>query len=219
MRERRWDIFFIVIFSLFACTSAISDAIPTLGVAIGPHAGFLGRLNWGYGHATDPLFIRPPVWMRFVTGLSAFVYGPFYLLLVYCLARGKNWIQVPAIMYATAISVVTGVVVFGAEFFGEDPAMRVQNVPKFLVANVWYVLIPLLLLARSVLQRGGPVSRLRGSNGLGGAATEARGQSLRVSPAKAKASSHNDSAVQPCRSPSVVSDTRKTVTQKRAGLS
>jgi hypothetical protein len=148
LRERRWDIFFMVVFTLFACTSAVSDAIPTLGVAIGPHASFLGRINWAYGHDTDPLFIRPPHWMRFVTGLSAFVYGPFYLLLVFCLAKGKNWIQVPAIMYATAISFITGVVVFGAEFFGEDPAMRVQNVPKFLVANVWYVLLPLLLLAR-----------------------------------------------------------------------
>ena len=137
--KRRWDIFFMVVFGLFACTSAVSDAIPTLGVAIGPHASFLGRINWAYGHDTDPLFIRPPVWMRFVTGLSAFVYGPFYLLLVYCLATGRNWIQVPAVMYATAISFITGVVVFGAEFFGTDPAMRVQNVPKFLVANVWYV--------------------------------------------------------------------------------
>jgi hypothetical protein len=157
LRERRWDIFFMVVFALFACTSAVSDAIPTLGVAIGPHASFLGRINWAYGHDTDPLFIRPPNWMRFVTGLSAFVYGPFYLLLVYCLAKGKNWIQVPAIMYATAISVITGVVVFGAEFFGEDAAMRVQNVPKFLVANVWYVLLPLLLLAR--MRREKPFTR------------------------------------------------------------
>jgi hypothetical protein len=149
LRERRWDIFFMVVFALFTVTSAIADAIPTLGLNISQHAPtWFGRANWSYGHDTDPLFIRPPHWMRFVTGLSAFVYGPFYLLLVYCLAKGKNWIQVPAVMYATAISVVTGVVVFGAEFFGEDPAMRVQNVPKFLAFNLPYVIIPLLLLAR-----------------------------------------------------------------------
>ncbi len=149
LRERRWDIFFIVVFSLFACTSVLSDLVPTIGLKIAQHdASFLGRINWAYGHDTDPLFIHPPVWMRFVTGLSAFVYGPFYLLLVYCLAKGKNWIQVPAIMYATAISVITGVVVFGAEFFSEDHALRVQNVTKFLGANLPYVIIPLLLLAR-----------------------------------------------------------------------
>lgn len=149
LRERRVDIFFIVVFAIFACTSAISDAIPTLGLDISQHAStWFGRANWSYGHDTDPLFIHPPVWMRFVTGLSAFVYGPFYLVLVYALARGRNWIQVPAVMYATAITVITGVVVFGAEFFGEDPAMRVQNVPKFLSLNLPYVLVPILLLAR-----------------------------------------------------------------------
>jgi hypothetical protein len=149
LRERRWDIFFMIVFALFACTSAVSDAVPTLGLKIAPHdATWLGRINYGYGHGTDPLFIHPPVWMRFVTGLSAFVYGPFYLLLVYCLATGKNWIQVPAVMYATAISIVTGVIVFGTEFLSEDHSQRVQNVPKFLAYNIPYVLIPLLLLAR-----------------------------------------------------------------------
>ena len=158
LRERRWDVFFAAVFALFACTSAISDAIPTLGLEISRHAPtWFGRANWSYGHDTDPLFIHPPVWMRFVTGLSAFVYGPFYLVLVYALVRGRNWIQVPAIMYATAISVITGVIVFGAEFFGEDPAMRVQNVPKFLALNLPYVIVPILLLAR--MRKAAPFTR------------------------------------------------------------
>ena len=148
LRERRWDIFFMIVFALFACTSAVSDAVPTLGLKIAPDASWLGRINYSYGHGTDPLFIHPPTWMRFVTGLSAFVYGPFYLLLVYCLAKGKNWIQVPAVMYATAISFITGVIVFGTEFFSSNHAERVQNAPKFLAYNIPYVLIPLLLLAR-----------------------------------------------------------------------
>src|SRR4051812_49912145 len=100
----------------------------------------LARANYWYAIDADPLFMHPPVWMRFVTGLSAFVYGPFYVVLVYALIRGRNWIQLPAVMYATAISVITGVVVFGAEFFGEDPSLRVQNVPKFLGFNLPYVL-------------------------------------------------------------------------------
>jgi hypothetical protein len=158
LRERRWDVFFAVVFTLFACTSAISDAIPTLGLEISQHAPtWFGRANWSYGHDTDPLFIHPPVWMRFVTGLSAFVYGPFYLVLVYALIRGRNWIQLPAVMYATAITIITGVVVFGAEFFGEDHAMRVQNGPKFLAFNLPYVIVPLLLLAR--MRRERPFTR------------------------------------------------------------
>ncbi len=91
--------------------------------------------------------MHPPVWMRFVTGLSAFVYAPFYLVLVYALIRGRNWIQLPAVIYATMIVTLTGVVVFGVEFIGEQP-YRTPNPLGFLAYNLPYVLIPLLLLIR-----------------------------------------------------------------------
>jgi hypothetical protein len=85
--------------------------------------------------------------MRIVTGLSAFVYLAFYLVLVPALLRGWNWIQLPAVIYATAISVITGLIVYGVEFFGE-PEFQTQNPLKFLAFNLPYVLIPLLLLVR-----------------------------------------------------------------------
>src|SRR5450830_1803223 len=91
--------------------------------------------------------MHPPVWMRLVTGLSAFVYGPFYLVLVFAIVRGRNWIQLPAVIYATMISVITGVIVFGVEFFGE-PQYKTHNPVKFLAFNLPYVVIPLILLAR-----------------------------------------------------------------------
>lgn len=148
LHERRIDIFFSIVFFLFAVTSVISDALPTLGISISPDStNALARANYWYAATTDPLFMNPPVWMRFVTGLSAFVYGPFYLLLVYCLIRGKNWIQLPAVIYATMISTITGIIVFGVEFFGE-PQFRTPNALKFLLFNLPYVLLPLLLLVR-----------------------------------------------------------------------
>ena len=59
-------------------------------------------------------------------------------------------------MYATAISIITRVVVFGVEFFGE-PQWRVQNVPRFLSLNLPYVLVPILLLVR--MRREKPFNR------------------------------------------------------------
>jgi hypothetical protein len=148
LRERRLDLFFAFVFLLFAVTSGISDAIPTLGIEMTPDsANPLARANYWYAVDTDPLFMHPPVWMRLVTGLSAFVYGPFYLVLAYALVKGKNWIQLPAVIYATTISSITGVLVFGVEFFGE-PEWRCTNLAKFLPLNLPYVLIPLLLLVR-----------------------------------------------------------------------
>lgn len=148
LKERRIDLFFAVLFVVFAVTSGISDAIPTLGIPmLADSANPLARANYWYAIDADPLFMHPPVWMRFVTGLSTFVYGPFYLLLSWALVKGKNWIQLPAVIYATMISSITGVIVFGVEFFGE-PEFQTHNGFKFLSFNLPYVLMPLLLLAR-----------------------------------------------------------------------
>ena len=126
----------------------ISDAIPTLGIVQSPDSpNVLAQINYAYSSVNDPLFMQPPVWMRFVTGLSAFVYAPFYIVLVYALIRGRNWIQLPSVIYATMIVTLTGVVVFGVEFFGE-PEFRTPNPLGFLAYNALYVLIPLLLLIR-----------------------------------------------------------------------
>jgi hypothetical protein len=148
LSQRKFDYFFIVMFSLFFITSMISDMVPTLYGNLDPHStNKLMQMNYDYAVNNDILFLTPPIWMRFVTGLSAFVYGPFYLILVYCLIKGINRIQVPAIMYGTSISVITGVVVFGVEIFGE-PQWRCQNLGKFLPYNLPYVLIPILLIIR-----------------------------------------------------------------------
>jgi hypothetical protein len=157
LSERKFDYFFIVMFSLFFITSMISDMVPTLtGELVPNHPNILMQANYDYAIGCDPLFLHPPVWMRMVTGLSAFVYGPFYLVLVFAFIKGKNWIQVPAIMYGTAISVITGVIVFGVEFFGE-PEWRCQNIGKFLPLNLPYVLIPILLILR--MRKAQPFSR------------------------------------------------------------
>jgi EXPERA (EXPanded EBP superfamily) len=148
LKERKIDFLFIVFFSWAAISSAISDAIPTLGIVEAKTShNFLARLNYSYASVNDPLFLHPPVWMRFVTGLSTFVYGPFYLLLVYALIKGKNWIQLYAVIYASVISVVTGVIVFGTELFGE-PEWRTAHPISFLAINSPYVLIPTFLLIR-----------------------------------------------------------------------
>jgi len=153
LKNRPVDIFFIVMFAIFTLTSGIADLIPTIGIEMSEtSSSFLARANYGYAHDTDPLFLNTrdhpsPVWMRFVTGLSAFVYPVFYVFFIISAVKGWNRIQVPAVMYATAISVITGVVVFGVEFFGE-PEWRVQNVPMFLSLNLPYVLVPILLLIR-----------------------------------------------------------------------
>ncbi len=148
LNSRKFDYLFIVFFSWAFISSMISDAIPTLGIVESPLShNLLARINYSYSSVNDPLFLHPPVWMRFVTGLSAFVYGPFYLILVYALVKGKNWIQLFSVIYGSLIVGITGVIVFGVEFFGEAQ-WRTPHPLSFLGYNLPYVLIPLLLVIR-----------------------------------------------------------------------
>jgi len=148
LRERPIDIFFAVMFTIFIVTSCIADMLPALGIDFTePDGTFLVDSNYWYAHDADPLFMNAPVWMRIVTGLSAFVYLAFYLVLVPSLIKGWNRIQLPAVIYATMIASITGIIVFGVEFFGE-PEFQTQNPAKFLAFNLPYVLVPLLLLIR-----------------------------------------------------------------------
>ena len=148
LRARPIDIVFAVFFTLFIVTSCIADLVPTLGIDFSkPDGTFLVDSNYWYARDADPLFMHPPVWMRIVTGLSAFVYMAFYLVLVPSLIKGWNWIQLPAVIYATMIAGVTGIIVFGVEFFGE-PEFQTQNAVKFLAFNLPYVLVPIALLVR-----------------------------------------------------------------------
>jgi hypothetical protein len=130
LRRRPIDIFFAVMFTIFIVTSCIADMLPTLGVDFTqPNGTFLVDSNYWYAHDADPLFMNPPVWMRIVTGLSAFVYLAFYLVLVPSLIKGWNRIQLPAVIYATMIASITGIIVFGVEFFG-DPDAEPREVPR-----------------------------------------------------------------------------------------
>ncbi len=148
LRQRPVDIFFAIMFTIFIVTSCIADMLPTLGIDFTqPDGTFLVDSNYWYAHDADPLFMNAPVWMRIVTGLSAFVYLAFYLVLVPSLIKGWNRIQLPAVIYATMIASITGIIVFGVEFFGE-PEFQTQNPAKFLAFNLPYVIIPLLLLIR-----------------------------------------------------------------------
>ncbi len=148
LTKRPIDIFFIAIFSLFIVTSIISDSVEGLGLdQVANSSNILVQWNYTYSSQFDPLYQSHPVWLRFISGTSAFIYGAFYILLIISLIKGWNRIQLFAVIYATMIISLTAIPVFGVEFFG-SAAERTPNPLIFLAYNGPYVLIPLLLLIR-----------------------------------------------------------------------
>ena len=148
LSKRPVDIFFICVFSIFIVTCIISDSVEGLGIPQVAHStNVLAQWNYTYASHYDPLYQREDVWLRFISGTSAFLYLPFYVILIISLAKGWNRVQIFAVIYATMIISLTAIPIFGDEFFG-PAADRTPNPGMFLVYNGAYVLIPLILLLR-----------------------------------------------------------------------
>jgi hypothetical protein len=148
LRQRPIDIFFIAIFSVFIITCIISDSVEGLGLdQVANSTNTLVQWNYWYASNFDPLYQSHPVWLRFISGTSAFIYVGFYVILIISLAKGWNRIQLPSVIYATMIIALTGIPIMGVEFFG-SAAERTPNPAVFLAFNLPYILVPLLLLIR-----------------------------------------------------------------------
>lgn len=148
LRQRPIDIFFLCIFSLFIVTCILSDSAEGLGLdQVAGSSNILVQLNYTYSSQYDPLYQSHPLWLRFISGTSAFVYSVFYVFLIISLVKGWNRIQLPSVIYATMIIALTAIPIFGVEFFG-PVGERTPNPVVFLLYNGPYVLVPLLLLIR-----------------------------------------------------------------------
>jgi hypothetical protein len=148
LKKRPIDIVFLVIFSLFIITCIISDSVEGLGLDQVPNSpNILVQWNYTYASSFDPLYQAHPVWLRFISGTSAFIYIVFYVLLIISIVKGWNRIQLYAVIYATMIISLTGIPIMGMEFFGPE-ATRTPNPLIFLAYNGPYILFPLLLLIR-----------------------------------------------------------------------
>ncbi|MDR2929562.1 MAG: DUF2781 domain-containing protein [Propionibacteriaceae bacterium] len=157
LRRRPMDILFLIVFSVFIVTCIISDSVEGLGLDMTPDSpNILVRWNYWYASNFDPLYMSHPLWLRFISGTSAFVYVIFYVVLIISLVRAWNWIQLPSVIYATMIICLTGIPIFGVEFFGE-PGQATPNPAVFLAFNLPYIIMPALLLIR--MRKPSPFTR------------------------------------------------------------
>lgn len=143
--QRKSDWFFVIILWAFAFTSLLSDSIGALGIPItADSANPLVAGNYWYGHGTDPLFLAHPPWLRIMTFVSAFVFGPFYAVAGWAFLKGRAWIRIPSLMYTSAM-LYSMTLWLGMELTGDYP---VENWPKWLAFNGPYFVVPVVLAWR-----------------------------------------------------------------------
>ena len=128
----------------FAATSFLFDRAAALDW-VGPDvADPFGRALWWFAQRWDPLVGQNPLFLRVMSGISAFVFGPFYLVLAWALVKGRAWIRTPAIAYAV-VMLYSMVVHVAVELWGELPP---PNLPVFFGVYAAYVIAPIVLLRR-----------------------------------------------------------------------
>ena len=139
------DKVFIVAFSVFAFTSLILEQWIVFGVDLRAATDPLGRAWLWYAETYDPLLLDRLLSIRVMFGIDAFVFGSFYLVLVYAFVRRRNWIRMPALLYGAAM-VYSVVVYILMEALSEHAAQT--NLPMVLLIGAPYTIIPILLVWR-----------------------------------------------------------------------
>ena len=122
----------------------VIDPLSAFGVPLtADSANPLARAMFRFASQTDPLLLEDPPMLRAQTGVSMFVYGPFYLLLIYALVRRAAWIRVPALVFAGALA-INVVVYVTADFVG----YHIANPVLFIGVNLPYFLLAVGLVLR-----------------------------------------------------------------------
>ncbi len=166
--ERRRDWFFIVVFAVFIGSSFTGDIVNMVARPDPNSDFFLARVVYFvYADGTDPLLIANPRFLQVGAGVSALVFGTFYVLLVYAFIAGREWIRKPSFIY-TGMVVQTTFIVVMVGLAGDARLFEAvcntaydytfTNVPKALAYNLPYIIVPILLTAR--LWRPHPFTRV-----------------------------------------------------------
>ncbi len=100
-------------------------------------------IHW-YGQTFDPVLIARPVWWKVTVLLDAVLFGPFYLFAIYAFAKGREWIRIPALLYAAMLFTNVVIILF-EEAFGEHPT---PQLPVVLALNLPYLLVPIQIVYR-----------------------------------------------------------------------
>ncbi len=108
-----------------------------------PPAAALRLIHW-YERTFDPLLLARPAWYRATIWLDVLVFGPFYALAIPAWARGRDWIRLPSVVWATMMFTNVFIILF-------DELLGVHAAPSpaaVVGANAAWLLVPLVVLWR-----------------------------------------------------------------------
>ena len=97
-----------------------------------------------YGKALDPLLLARPVWWKATIWIDALFFGPFYAVALYAYIRGRDWIRMPTVVWASVLMTNVTIILF-EEVAGPSAT---PQLPLVILLNVPWLLVPIAALVR-----------------------------------------------------------------------
>ncbi len=108
-----------------------------------PPAPAVDAVHW-WGSNFDPVLMARPVWWKMTIWIDALGFGPFYIVAIYALIKGKAWIRVPSIIYSSML-LTNVLIILGEERAGSSAT---PHFPIVFLANLPWLVFPFLIIAR-----------------------------------------------------------------------
>jgi emopamil binding protein len=110
---------------------------------IWPPPATVDLVHW-WGRMFDPVLLARPVWWKMTIWIDVLCFGPFYVFGIYAFVKGRNWIRLPGLIYAS-VMLTNVAIILGEEAFGPH---RTPQLGIVLLANAAWVIVPIYLLYR-----------------------------------------------------------------------
>jgi hypothetical protein len=110
---------------------------------IWPPAPLVDLIHW-YGRTYDPLLLARPPWWKATIWIDSLFFGPFYAIATYAYLKGKDWIRIPSIIWAS-VMMTNVIIILSEEIYGPHASPQLVMV---LLANLPWLLLPIGVIAR-----------------------------------------------------------------------
>ena len=154
LRDRRVDLVFIAFFVVNLGFITYFFDIEQLTVANATHmtaypawppAPIVDLVHW-YGNHFDPLLMARPAFFRMTIWIDVVAFGPFYAFAIYAFIRGRDWIRVPALVWAGVMMANVAMILFEEH----DGVYATSHFGMVLGANLPWGLLPVAVIVRLV---------------------------------------------------------------------
>ncbi len=108
-----------------------------------PPAPLVDLVHW-WGKNFDPVLLARPAWWRATIWIDALFFGPFYGFALYAFIKGKDWIRLPSVIWASVMMTNVTIILF-EELVGAHATPARALV---LLVNLPWLLVPVGVIAR-----------------------------------------------------------------------